>query len=151
MKQIVIGLISGLATAAALLAGAPAYADPLDGWVKAVNKKLDRAVPIPTSGRHGVAEATFERGEDGRAKAIVVRSDDRALARAARITLARVRGLPALPAGFKGARIRMQMLIGDFADPFAYYAQRKQMLATAQASNARLDGDEVRFAALDRR
>lgn len=150
MKQIVMGVLSGLVTAATLLAGAPANAQSIDGWVKAVNKKLDRNMAFPENGWHGVAEATFERGADGRAKAVRVRSRNRAVARAARITLARVYNLPPLPAGYEGKRIKLQMLVGDPLNTTGFHARRKELLAAAQVQNGRLvpGQDGIRLAAL---
>ncbi|WP_375427402.1 hypothetical protein [uncultured Sphingomonas sp.] len=147
MNQIVIGVVSALVTAAALAAGAPAHAnanananaDPgaIENWVKQVNRKLDRTIVFPANGRSGVVQATFERDDDGRARAIIVKSGHPAMTRAARHTLNRIRDLPQLPAGYVGKRIRMQMLVGNVADPVSYHDQRKRMLASAQASNVR--------------
>lgn len=137
MKQIVISVVSALVTAAALVAGAPAHADPIGNWVAKVNKKLDRTIVFPSNGRSGIVEATFNRRDDGRAEAIVVESADREMKRAARHTLNRIRDLPPLPAGYTGTRIRMQMLIGDMSDLKTYNEQRTRMLASAQATNLR--------------
>lgn len=137
MKQIVIGVISALVTAAALTASAPAHADPIGNWVEQVNKKLDRTIVFPSNGQSGVVEATFKRRDDGRAEAIVVQSGSAAMRRAAQHTLNRVRDLPPLPAGYTGKRIRMQMLVGHMSDLTSYDEQRKRMLASAQATNLR--------------
>ena len=137
-KDIVIGLVTGLATAAALFVGSPANAEPIGDWVKVVNKKLDRNIALPSNGRSGVVTATFKRGEDGRPTAVSVDSKDRTLARAARITLNRLRRLPPMPEGYGGTRIRMQMLVGSAADLAAYHSKRAELLASAQASNLQL-------------
>lgn len=137
MKQIVIGVVSALATAAALAATAPAHADPLGSWVEQVNEKLDRTIVIPSDGQSGVVDATFKRSSDGRVEDIVVRSGSSAMKRAARHTLRRIRDLPPLPAGYADMRIRMQMLVGSVSDLPSYDDQRERMLASAQAANLR--------------
>lgn len=131
-------VIAGLIAAATFLAGTPAHAeaDPLADWVTTVNKKLDRNIAYPSGGQHGVAYATIRRTEDGRAVLVKVNCEDRALARAARLTVARLRNVPPLPMGYKGSAIRMQMLIGDTNNPNAFYARRKQLLADAANKNA---------------
>lgn len=140
MKQIVIGVISGLTTAALLFASTSATAspDPIESWVKATNAKLERHMVYPTSGQSGIVVATFQRSQDGRATAINIRSASPAMARAARNTLTRLRDLPPLPPGYADKRIRMQMLVGDPADTAGYHAQRKQLIAAAQTNNMQL-------------
>jgi hypothetical protein len=140
MKQIVIGLMSGLVTATLLFASTSVNAspDPLKAWVKATNQQIERRMVYPNNGENGVVVATFQRGQDGRPTAITIRSASPAMARAARLTLDRVHDLAPLPAGYDGQRIRMQMLIGDPADTADYYAQRKQLLATAETNNVQL-------------
>ncbi|UVO51747.1 hypothetical protein M0208_14975 [Sphingomonas sp. SUN019] len=140
MKQIVIGLMSGLVTATLLFASTSVNAstDPLQGWVQAANKKIEGRMVYPSNGESGVVVATFQRGQDGRPTAITIRSASPAMARAARLTLNRVRDLAPLPAGYDGKRIRMQMLIGDPTDAADYYAQRKQLLAAAEQNNVQL-------------
>ena len=131
--------MSGLATATMLFATSTnAGADPLDAWVKAANHKIERRMVYPNNGESGVVIATFQRSQDGRPTAITVRSASPAMMRAARITLNRVRDLPSLPDGYDGKRVRMQMLIGDPAAAGEYYAQRKQLLATANTNNVQL-------------
>lgn len=137
-KDIIIGFASCLATAATLFVGSPANAEPIGDWVKTVNKQLDRKIAFPPDGRSGVVMATFERGENGRPTAVTVDSKDRALARAARITLSRLRQLPPLPEGYGARRIRMQMLVGNPADLAGYRAKRADLLASAEATNVRL-------------
>lgn len=133
-------VIAGLVAAATFLAGAPAQAgaDPLAGWVDTVNKKLDRNIDYPTGGQHGVAYATIRRTEDGRAVLVNVDCEDRALARAARRTVARLRDIPPMPMGFRGQAIRMQMLIGDPGNVHAFNLRRRQMLADATGRNVQL-------------
>ena len=143
-------VIAGLIAAAAALSGSPAYAagqDPVADWVKQVNRKLDRNIAYPTGNRHGVAYATFRRTADGRAEMLSVESKDRALERAARITLKRLRDLPPEPKGMKGSTITLQMLIGDPNDPRGYHQKNARMLASADERNkqvaARLEGTRL--------
>lgn len=140
MKQIVIGLMSGLATATSLFASTSVNAspDPLQGWVKATNKKIESRMVYPFNGESGIVVATFQRGQDGRPTAITIRSASPALARVARVTLNRVHDLAPLPAGYDGQRIRMQLLIGDSTAAADYYAQSKQLLAAAEQNNVQL-------------
>lgn len=132
--------IAGLIAGVVLLAphAAHAQSDPIGTWVKAVNKKLDASMVYPLGGQHGTAQATIRRTEDGRAVLVDVSADSPAIARAARRTVARLRNVPPLPVGFKGQPIRMQMLIGNPNDAYAYYRSRKQMLAKAETNNVQL-------------
>lgn len=133
--------IAGLAAASAILLAANpvnAQSDPIADWVKTVNKKLDNTMVYPSGPQHGTAYATIRRTEDGRAVLVDVRADSPAIARAARLTVARLRNVPPLPAGFKGQPIRMQMLIGDPNNTYAYYSNRKRMLASAERRNVEL-------------
>lgn len=140
MKQIVIGAVSGIATAALLFATSSANASPqsIETWVKAANQKLERRMVYPSNGASGIVTATFQRGPDGSPVAVEIRPTRRALMNAARATLNRVRDLPPLPPGYGDKRIRMQMLIGDPANATEYYTQRKQLLASAQVNNVQL-------------
>lgn len=146
-KTIVIGLVA----AAAALAGTPAYAGPdsVETWVKTVNAKIDRRLAYPANGRSGVARATFRRGADGRAELVSVDAKDRAMARAARTTLARLRDLPPEPSGMKGGTFTLQMLIGDPDDVRAFFHRRARMLASAETANrqvaARMAGAQLAF------
>lgn len=145
MKQIVIGVVSALVTAAALAAGTPAHADPLESWVEQVNRKLDRSIVFPSNGQVGVVEATFKRRGDGRAEAIVTRSGSPAMQRAARQTLTRIRDLPPLPTGYAGIPIRMQMLVGHQSELASHNKRRERMLESARAANMRLIGERAPF------
>lgn len=141
-------IIIGLVAAAAALGGTPAYAgNGISGWVTTVNKKLDRAIVFPGDGRHGVAHAVIQRTPEGRAKLVSVRSESRAVARAARITVSRLRGLPPMPSGYEGSVIALQMLIGDPDDAYSFYRNRDRMLASADTRNrqlaARLEGAQL--------
>ncbi|MDF2496094.1 hypothetical protein [Sphingomonas sp.] len=137
MKNIVIGVTSGITAAAALSFGSPANAEPtsLDAWVKVVNQRIEDRMVTPASGRSGVVFATFSRGEDGRPTAVQISRTGRVLANAARRTLARIGALPPLPSGYEGKRIRMQMLVHDLNDTSGYYQRRGVMLASANAQN----------------
>jgi hypothetical protein len=140
MKQVVIGLMSGLATAALLFASTSVNAspDPLQEWVKATNKTIESRIVRPSNGETGIVIATFSRGEDGRPTAVAVRSASPAMARAARLTLNRLRDLAPLPEGYDGRRIRMQLLIGDPDFVGDYYIQHRQLLAAAERNNVQL-------------
>lgn len=157
MKTIIIGVVSGVAAAAILFTANPAsaQASSLDAWVQTVNHELDRSMIIPQSGESGTVTATFELGTDGRAKDIRIAPAPSGLARAARATLQRVRGLPPLPAEYADKRIRMQMLVGDQSDVFGFYRTRAAMIASANRHNvelARLQAAEgVKVAAVDPR
>lgn len=139
----------GLIAAAAALAGTPAYAGPdqVSTWVNAVNKKLERTIVYPPNGRHGVAHATFRRTADGRAELVSVKAKSASVARAARLTVARLRDLPPEPTGMSGRNIVLQMLIGNPNDARSYYHQRAQMLASAETGNrqvaARMAGSQL--------
>lgn len=141
-------IIIGLVAAAASLAGAPAYAEEgISGWVKTVNNKLDRTIVYPSGDQHGVAHAVIQRTPDGRARLVSVRSENRALARAARLTVARLRRLPPMPSGYEGRPIALQMIIGDPNDFGAFHRDRARMLASADNSNrllaARVEGTRL--------
>lgn len=140
MKQIVIGLISGVATAALLIISAPASASPesIDSWVSTVNGKLERWMVHPSDDTSGIVTATFRRGSDGSPTEIEIRPTRPSLMRAARSTLHRVRDLPPLPPGYTTNRIRLQMLVGDPAHVAEYYAQRRALLASAQTQNVQV-------------
>ncbi|UVO50208.1 hypothetical protein M0208_06610 [Sphingomonas sp. SUN019] len=140
MKQIVIGLMSGLVTATLLFASTSVNASPdrLQGWVKATNKKIESRMVYPSNGESGIVVATFQRSQDGRPVAISIRSASPTMARAARLTLNRIHDLAPLPAGYEGRRIRMQLLIGDSIAAVDYYAQRKELLAAAKQNNVQL-------------
>lgn len=146
MKTVIIGIIA----ATALLAAAdPASAerDPLAAWAERVGKQVDRSMAMPSGGRHGVAYVTVRRTADGRAELVRVDCDDRALARAARITVARLRKIPSPPSGYEGMPIRIQMLIGTPNDPFGYDAELRRLRAEAGERNrlasARVAGTQL--------
>lgn len=133
--------LAAAAASAVLLAAAPAAAEPdgIDLWVKAVNKQLDHAIALPAMGRTGTAVISFQRGADGRATNIVVRSRDHILARAAQRTLARMGALPPLPSGMPGdQRIVFRMLVGDAGDVTRYERERARMIADAGRHNTEL-------------
>lgn len=164
MREVVIGVATGLATAAALIMStsghaqstsvqpAPVQATPIQDWVEAVNARVDRAMIMP-AGEHGMVEATFQRGDDGRVRAVEVGRGTLSMKRAAKLSLNRLRDLPPLPAGYAGTRIRVRMLMGDPADVWGYHTRRRQMLADARTSNLRLAqaAQPVRVASLERR
>jgi TonB family protein len=134
-------VIAFAAAALTMLNGtAAAQSRSVEDWVAEVNRKLDRKMVYPANGEAGKAVVTFELGEDGRARAVSVHSGNRALTRAARQTLIRVGTLPALPSGYAGTRIRMQVIVGDPNRADHFLVERERMLAAASASNARLAG-----------
>ena len=146
MKTVIIGMSAATAT---LAAADPASAerDPLAAWAERVGKQVDRSMVMPSGGRHGVAHATVRRTADGRAELVRVDCDDRALARAARITVARLRRIPPPPVGFESTPIRIQMLIGTPNDSYGYDAQLRRMRAEAGERNrlaaARVAGTQL--------
>jgi hypothetical protein len=108
-------------------------------WVKQVNLKLDRSMPVGDN-RTGLVVVTFRRGADGYPAAVQVHDARPALRHAARETLRRARQLPPLPPGIKpDQRITMQLLFAGDEDLEVYSAKRSAMTVYANDTNRRFD------------
>jgi hypothetical protein len=108
-------------------------------WVKQVNLKLDRAMPVgdnPT----GLVVVTFRRGDDGYPTAMRVHDASPALRSAARETLRRAHQLPPLPHGINpNQAIRVLLLFAGDENMDVYSAKRRAMTMSADEANSRFD------------
>lgn len=153
LKSLIMSaLIAGASLASVAQAGS--VGDGLGKWVASVNRQIDQHAQQPDTDVIGTAQLSFRRGNDGRATDVQIQRGQRDVADAAVRTLSELRHLPVLPAGFAPTqRITMNFMIGSPESRAEYEAHRARMLASANASNARLAAraTSTQLASIDRR